>query len=75
MIFFLHVGSKGVALHCKIRFFKLVGFKKGAVQLSKEPPSLVFDNLITKLDGLAPLIADLPPLKLHQQEKSTPSVK
>ena len=28
-----------------------------------------------KLDGVAPLIADPPPLKLHQQAKSTLSVK
>ena len=27
------------------------------------------------LDGVAPLIADPPPLKFHQQTKSTPSVK
>ena len=31
------------------------------------------DNL--KLDGVAPLIADPPPLKVHQWAKSAPSVK
>ena len=41
---------------------------------------LLFKNRVSevgflKLDGVAPLIADPPPLKLHQQAKSTPSVK
>ena len=30
---------------------------------------------LLKLDGVAPLIADPPPLKLHQYAKSTSSVK
>ena len=45
------------------------------------PPVSVFIALnsqiviFKKLDGVAPLIADPPPLKLHQWAKSTPSVK
>ena len=34
-----------------------------------------FVKLKDKLDGVAPLTADLPLLKLHQRAKSTPSVK
>ena len=30
---------------------------------------------VLKLDGVAPLIADPPPLKVHQKARSTPSVK
>ena len=31
--------------------------------------------LLLKLEGVAPLIANPPPLKLHQQANATPSVK
>ena len=38
-------------------------------------PTIIFSWKPDKLDGVAPLIADPPLLKLHQKAKSTPSVK
>ena len=51
------------SIHIKLRYV----FKKRKVKKKQ--------NYIIKLDGVAPLIADPPPLKIHQLAKSTPSVK